>query len=119
VIIGLTSGEFSGSELERYIARGEVIPQAESCPDKLVPEMVWDQYGIVPTNEVAVVASCGPVRYFASAPSLLLVPVMADRAFGTDAADQQLGHQLADALWERHGQALAAQAMRLRGQTGA
>jgi hypothetical protein len=119
VIAGLVTGVLADSNLERHIAHGEAIPQAESCPDKQFPEVTWDQYGIVPTNEVVVVASCGPVRFFASAPSLLLVPVMADRIFGTDVADQLLGHELGDALWERHAAALIAQAMGQRGHTGA
>ncbi|MEC9358664.1 MAG: hypothetical protein VX836_12450 [Pseudomonadota bacterium] len=119
MIAGLTCGALAGSDLERRIARGEVIRQAESCLDKQVPEVIWDQYGVVPTNEVAVVASCGPITFFARAPSILLVPGMADRIFGTDVADLQLGQALADALWARHGAALTAQAKRQGGRAGA
>jgi hypothetical protein len=104
--------------LEGYISRDEVIPQVESCPDKQYPEVTWDQYGIVPTNEVAVVGRCGSAGYYAKAPSYLLVPGMADRIFGTDVADQHLGHELADRLWERHGAELIAQANRQREQPG-
>jgi hypothetical protein len=111
-------GPFSGSDLEGYIFRDEVIPQLESCSDKQYPEVTWDQYGIVPTNEVAVVGRCGSAVYFAKAPSYLLVPGMADRIFGTDVADQQLGHELADRLWERHGAELIVQAMRRRERPG-
>lgn len=108
----------AGSDLELRIARGEVIPQMESCPDKQYPEITWNQYGIVPTNEVAVVGSCGSAQYFARAPSYLVVPVMADRIFGTDVVDERLGHELAGVLWERHGAELTAEVLRLRGPVG-
>lgn len=119
MIRGLHIGPFSDSALEGYIARDEVIPQAESCPDKQYPEVTWDQYGIIPTNEVAVVGRCGPVKFLATAPSNLVMPAMADRIFGTDVADLQLGHALADQLWEHHGAELIAEALRVRGQAGA
>ncbi|WP_043765390.1 hypothetical protein [Algiphilus aromaticivorans] len=114
MIAGLASGVLAGSGLERHIARGEVIPQAESCPDKQVPEVTWDQYGVVPTDEVAVVARCGPARFFAKAQSYLLVPPMADRIFGLDVDDQRLGHELAEYLWGQYGAELMAAAERQR-----
>lgn len=110
-------GPLAGSALEAHIARDEVIRQGAAGPDKEYPQVTWCQYGIVPTIEVAVVASCGPLAYFAKAPSWLVVPVMADRIFGTDVVDLQLGQELADQLWERHGPELIAQAMRLRGRS--
>ena len=104
----------SGSALERHIARREVIPQVQNRPDREYPEVRRDQYGVVPTNEVAVTASCGPIAVFALAPSGLVFPVMADRIYGTDVMDIQLGQELAEALWRRHGVELAAQALSQR-----
>jgi hypothetical protein len=108
------TGPFIGSSAERHIARGEAILHAQDCPDKQFPEVIWDQYGIVPTNEVVVTARCGSIRFFATAPSALIVPPMADRIFGTDVFDIQLGHALADRLWERYGETLIAEAAKLR-----
>ena len=116
---GLQMGPLTGSGLDGYIAREEVISQVNACPDKQYPEVTWVQYGIVPTNQVAVIASCGPAKFFAMAPSPLLWPGMADRIFGTDVADLQLGQALADHLWDRHGAELMAEALRVRGQAGA
>lgn len=110
----LHAGPLSGSALERHIARGEVIPQVQDRPDREYPEIRWHQYGIVPTNEVAVTASCGPIAVFALAPSGLVFPVMADRIYGTDVMDIQLGQELAEALWRRQGVDLAAQALMQR-----
>ncbi|WP_370305543.1 hypothetical protein [Sinimarinibacterium flocculans] len=107
----LHAGPLSGSALERHIARGEVIPQVQNQPDREYPEIRWHQYGVVPTNEVAVTASCGPIAVFALASSGLVFPVMADRIFGTDVMDIQLGQELAEALWRRHGVELATQAL--------
>jgi hypothetical protein len=115
LIAGLTIGAFGGSELEDHISRGEVIWHAEMCADKQVPQVLWDQCGIIPTNEVAVIARCGTARFFAKAPSYLLVPPMADRIFGPDVADLQLGDELANLLWECHGNELRAEAQRLMG----
>lgn len=110
-------GPLAGSDLEAHIARDEVIPQGAAGPDKEYPEVTWCQFGIVPTIEVAVVARCGALAFFAKAPSWLVVPVMADRVFGTDVADIQLGQDLADHLWDRHGAELIAEAMRQRGRS--
>ena len=107
------SGALAQTELEQRIDRGEVIPQAESCADKQVPGIVWDQYGIPATNEVAVVARCGALKFFAAAPSYFLIPAMADRIFGLDPADAQLGHELAEFLWDRHAAELLAEAQRI------
>jgi hypothetical protein len=110
----LHAGPLGGSELERHIARGDVILQTGDRPDREYPEVRWCQYGIVPTNEVAVTARCGPIAFFAMAPSWLAFPGMADRLFGADVLDVQLGQELADVLWSRHGSALVAQALTLR-----
>jgi hypothetical protein len=110
----LHAGPLGGSALERHITRGEVIHQVRDRPDREFPEVRWCQYGIVPTNEVAVTARCGPVAYFALGPSWLAFPVMADRIFGADVLDVQLGQELADALWGRHGAELVALAMSQR-----
>lgn len=107
-------GATPGSDIEQRISRGQVIPQAESCQDNQVPEVVWAQYGIPATGEVVVVACCGALSYYAVASSYLLVPSMADRIFGLDVADEQLGHELADQLWGRHGAELIAEAQRLK-----
>jgi hypothetical protein len=110
----LLAGPLGGSALERHIARGEVIVQVQDRPDREFREVSWCQYGIVPTNEVAVTARCGPIAFFALAPSWLAFPGMADRLFGADVLDVQLGQELADALWSRHGSVLVAQALTLR-----
>jgi hypothetical protein len=54
------------------------------------------------------------LRFFAKAPSHLLMPPMVDRIFGLDVADARLGHELANQLWERHGAELIAEAQRLK-----
>lgn len=110
----LHAGPLGGSQLERHIGRGEVIRQVQDQPDKEFPTVRWCQYGIVPTNEVAVTASSGPIAFFALAPSRLAYPVMADRIFGADVLDLQLGQELADTLWVRYGTELAALALSQR-----
>lgn len=110
----LHAGPLRGSELERQLGRGEVIRQVQDRPDREFPEVCWCQYGIIPTNEVAVTARSGPTAFFALAPSWLAFPVMADRIFGADVLDVQLGQELADMLWVRYGTELAASALSQR-----
>jgi hypothetical protein len=111
MIEGLRSGTLADSDLQRRIARGEVIQQANDRPDREYPLIRWSQYGVVPTNEVAVTVHCSALAFFAMAPSRLLFPAMADRIFGSDVLDIGLGAELADALWHLHGAELRAQAL--------
>lgn len=110
----LDHGKLAGSDLEHEIASGKFILQEDNRPDHEYPEVVWNQYGIVPANQVAITARCGELAYYARQPSYLAYPYMADRLFGTDVLDIQLGHELADQLWTRYGHQLREQALRLR-----
>ncbi|TXH04467.1 MAG: hypothetical protein E6R07_07310 [Nevskiaceae bacterium] len=115
MIDSVDHGRLAGSELESWLGHNEVISQIADQPDRDFAEVTWSQYGVVATDEIAVTARCGPLAYFCKAPSYLTYPVMADRIFGTDVRDVQLGLELADHLWVIYGDELAAQARRIRG----
>jgi hypothetical protein len=110
----LQHGPLTGSDLERQLATDDVIPQQENRPDREFPEVAWNQYGLIPTNEVVVTVRCGPMAFYAKAHSYLEYTRMIDRIFGTDVADIQLGHELANYLWEVYGSRLAVQVLIVR-----
>lgn len=82
--------------------------------DKEHPEIMWQCYGLVTSNEVAVIARCGELEIGACRESGLLYPHMADRIFGMDVADQDLALQLSEAIWSRDGERLLEEARRTK-----
>jgi len=86
-------------------------PPAE---DKEHPEITWQCYGLIPSNEIAVIARCGDVEIGACRKSPLLVPVMADRIFGMDVADEEVAMRLSEEIWSSHAEQLLAAAQSCR-----
>ncbi|MGH8528366.1 MAG: hypothetical protein ACRETN_00780 [Nevskiales bacterium] len=79
---------------------GKVLTYALDIADKDVAHVTWSIYGLVDTNEIAVVVSLSKVPYAAArAPSAVLVPTMADRRFGIDMDDQAVADRLSNELW--------------------
>ena len=76
--------------------------------DKEHEQIVWTVFGAIETNEVIVRASVNGHHFYHSAPSLLLIPVMADRRFGIDVADRALAERLSNELWAKEGVAMVA-----------
>ena len=76
--------------------------------DKEYSQVVWAVFGAIETNEVIVRASVNGHHFYHSAPSPLLVPLMADRRFGIDVADKVVAEHLSNELWASHGAAMVA-----------
>ncbi len=103
------------AKIDDAVARGRAIKFCEQTPDNQFPEISWQIFGLIETNEVAVVARCGELRLAVSRESGLLYPAMADRMFGIDVADQELAMQLSDELWARESEKLMSEVNRVRG----
>jgi hypothetical protein len=80
-------------------AAGKAILFGEDLQDKEHAEVTWTQYGLMDSNEVVVVARYRGRSFAIAGPSPLLYPVMADRVFGMDVADEQYAFELSDRLW--------------------
>ncbi|SEP72314.1 hypothetical protein SAMN04488038_101292 [Solimonas aquatica] len=106
-------GEVSGSIVAMWISGPSSIRQMDSTPDREFPEVVWDQYGYIPENQIVVTATCGTLAFYAKAQTWLLFPPLVDRVFGTDIDDVNLGLQLGDALWAAYGELLKQESGRL------
>lgn len=102
------------AKLDDALARGRAIQFCDESPDNQFPEIAWQIFGLMGSNEVVVVARCGELRLAASRESGLLYPPMADRIFGIDVADQELAMQLSDELWARESERLTSEVNRLR-----
>ncbi len=76
--------------------------------DKEYSQIVWAVFGAIETNEVIVRASVNGQHFYHSAPSPLLVPLMVDRRFGIDVADNARAEHLSNELWARDGEAMVA-----------
>lgn len=74
--------------------------------DKEYGQIQWTVFGAIETNEVIVRATAGGRHFYRSAPSPLLVPLMADRRFGIDVADNALAEHLSNELWARDGETM-------------
>jgi hypothetical protein len=88
----------------------QAIEFSEPMPDDEHPEILWTIFGLIETNEIAVVTRCGSARVGVCSPSPLFHPGMADRIFGIDVSDMALARELSDTLWLHHGQTLVAAA---------
>jgi hypothetical protein len=106
----ITTGLLAGSDLARQIHDGECICQMQASADPECPAVTWSQYGLIATNEVVVTACCADLGYFIKAPSMVAHPPMAERIYGMDVLDAQLGLRLGERLWKLHGAALRAHA---------
>ncbi|WP_281783333.1 hypothetical protein [Sinimarinibacterium flocculans] len=114
-----TTGELAGSDLARQIDEGECICQMHAAADPECPAVVWSQYGLVASNEVVVTARCADLGYYIRAASMVAHPPMAERIYGMDVLDGQLGLRLGERLWELHGAALRAHAANQAGEGAA
>lgn len=74
-----------------------------STGDKEFSQIRWTVFGAIDTNEVIVRASVNGQHFYHAAPSPLLIPLMADRRFGIDVADNALAEHLSNELWARDG----------------
>jgi hypothetical protein len=84
--------------LKDLIVRDEVLEFFQAS-DKEHPELQWTVYGSIPTNEVFVRADARGTVFVQSSPSELLYPVMADRRFGIDVADNFVAEKLSAEIW--------------------
>lgn len=100
------------STINAAIEQKRAIPYGVDMPDKEMPQVLWSQYGLIDTNEIAVIVRCGTEVHALKAPSELIHPSMADRIFGIDSIDAELSGRLADELWSKFSGPLKAAAAR-------
>lgn len=103
-------GQHVVGQVVDLIAAGKVISYGVDIPDNQYSKVLWSQYGLMDTNEIAVLVRCGSKVFGARAPSGLIVPPMADRIWGVDVSDQALAFELGDKLWEAYSQELIQEA---------
>jgi hypothetical protein len=84
----------------------QAIQYCEESPDDEYPEIKWQFFGLVETNEIVTIARCGDFAVAASRPSPLLYPAMVDRIFGIDVSDYDVAMALSIEIWENHQQEL-------------
>ncbi len=107
-------GEHVVTEIAELIREKKAIVYGEDFQDNQYSEIRWSQYGLIETNEIAVMAKCGAKAFAARARSPLQAPPMADRVFGMDVLDRELSFALADKIWERFSGELIREAELLR-----
>lgn len=107
-------GHQTTQRITEIIKAGKAIPFKIDIPDIEYAEIRWSLYGLIDTNEIAVLATCGNKSFAASAVSKLTVPVMADRIWGMDVLDQMLADELGNKLWESHSNKLLQEVDRIR-----
>jgi len=100
--------------VDEALASSRAIAYCDESPDNEHPEITWQIFGLMDTNEIAVVARCGELRVGICRESGLVYPGMADRIFGIDVSDQQLAMQLCSELWDAASERLTDEAIRLR-----
>jgi hypothetical protein len=100
--------------VKEAMQKGHAISFCHESPDHAYPEIKWQIFGLIDTNEVAVTARCGDIRVGIAQESWLSYPLMADRIFGIDVADDQLARKLAAELWKAHSVQLVEAAERVR-----
>lgn len=76
--------------------------------DKEHSDLIWAVYGTPPTNEIFVQATAGDGHFVKAAPSPLAYPLMQDRRFGIDIADNQLAKSLSNEVWQENKEAILA-----------
>jgi hypothetical protein len=96
------------------LERKRAITFGDESPDNEFPEIKWQCYGLIDSNEVAVIARCGDLQLGICRESYLLHPPMADRIFGMDVADDQLVAELSEELWNQRHEQLSAAALQIR-----
>src|SRR5271169_1237369 len=99
-------GQHIAQIITKAIKAGKVISFGVDIADNQYKEIRWSQYGLIDTNEIAVMVTCGGKSFAASAPSRLVAPPMADRAWGMDVLDEALVFELGDKLWENFSEQL-------------
>lgn len=90
------------ARLAQLLQTKSCIVYDEDLPDREQPTVRYSVYGAPKTNELFVRVSNGSLAFVAVAQSAVLFPLMADRIFGLDAADERVALELADALWQKH-----------------
>lgn len=98
------------SRIDRAKELGRLISFCDETPDNQYPQVTWQIFGLIDSNEIAVIARCGDLRLAAIDQSGLLIPPMVDRKFGIDVIDEQLAMQLSDRLWSEHSEQLISKA---------
>ena len=101
-------------QIAELIKAGKAIVFGKVVPDNQYKEVSWSQYGLIDTNEIAVVVTCGSKSYAARAKSRLIVPAMAERVWGMDTLDVTLAFELGDKLWENYSDELIREADHVR-----
>lgn len=96
------------------LERKRAITFGDEAPDNEFPEIKWQCYGLIDSNEVAVIARCGELKLGICRESYLIHPPMADRIFGMDVADDQLVAELSEELWKQKHEELSAAALKIR-----
>lgn len=107
-------GEHVAAQITELLKAKEVIVYGTDMPDNEYSEIRWSQYGLIETNEVAVMARCGNKTFAAKTRSRLEMPAMADRVWGMDVLDRELSFRLADKLWEKFSSELIREVELLR-----
>jgi hypothetical protein len=102
------------SRIVNALQRGRAIKFCEESPDNELPEIRWQIFGLIDTDEIAVTATCGEFKVGISEQSWLLYPPMADRIFGIDQGDLQLAHKLTHDLWTTYSMQLIEHAAKIR-----
>lgn len=95
-------------------ASGTANPICLDLPDPEYPEVRWSVFDLVETNEVAVIAECGPTRVGLCAQAEFEAPSMAKRAATMTSIEDGAATTLCEQLWTRHSVELIGRAMALR-----
>ncbi len=103
-------GSKVANQVAELIKKEKGIPFGIDIPDKQYSEIRWSQYGLIETNEIAVVVRCGNKAFAARAGSNLVMPAMADRVWGMDVLDEELAFKLGDKLWGSFSEELIREA---------
>ena len=92
--------------VRKALESNQAITFGPPAEDKEHPQITWQCYGLIATNEIAVIARCQELEIGACQESTLLYPVMAERVFGMDLNDEELAFRMADEIWAQHGERL-------------
>lgn len=81
-----------------------MIPFLDNSPENEIVGLAWSIYGVVSTNDIVAKAAIGEFAIYASRPSPLAYPYMADRIFGMDVADEHVAVELSHKIWRQYEQ---------------
>ncbi len=107
-------GKHIVEQITELLKAKKAIVYGEDLQDNQYSEIRWSQYGLIETNEIAVMVTCGGKAFAAKASSPLQMPPMTDRVWGTDVLDRELSFELGDKLWEKFSSELVREAELLR-----